>query len=147
MVKKFNEFIIEDGGVAAATAGTTSGMGNVSAPTISGDGHFGASYNYSGDGNPTPTGTAGSGDIVARASKISKKKSKRKNRLYGTTTPKESMYVTHFNDWSENGINENNEYVNECEYFVEKFSNIALYPTKQEFFKLVEEAKNILELK
>jgi len=100
-ILSFEDFINE--GVAAATAGSSFGMGNVSAPTVSA---------IPGD---VAGSKAGSGDVVAHAvgtatkqsAKPIKKVKKRKFqlepknvRMSGTNTPKESMYVTKWSDWS-----------------------------------------------
>ena len=120
-VKTFEQFHLnEDGGVAAATLGNTAGMGDVASPgvgNIDASGKVGAMNVYSGDGSPTPTGTKGSGDVVAKAAKNPKAskatKANKKARLKGTTTGKDIMYVTKFEDWQKpDGTNESS--VNEA---------------------------------
>jgi len=124
-VKSFKYFQLnEEGGVAAATLGNTGGMGSVTAPTIGGDGATGSNFNYSGDGNPTDTGTIGSGDLPAydmgkkfdtepfkKKKKKKKKKTTKESRHFGTDTPKEDMYITSWTDWmTTNENNSSNEY-------------------------------------
>lgn len=122
-VLSFNDFHLnEDGGVATATLGNTGGMGAVVVPTIGGDGATGSNFNYNGDGNPTDTGTKGSGDLPAYDTgkkfdtnpfkkKKKKKKTTKESRHFGTETPKEDMYVTSWSDWmTTNENNSSNEY-------------------------------------
>lgn len=108
-VSTFSEFILnEDGGVAATTAGNTSGMGDVSVPPVSIDGSV---YTYNGTGNPTETVGRGSGDIAATnvnyfsmGNKTYKRNKRNKKRInkehFGVDQPKEKMYVTSYTDWS-----------------------------------------------
>ncbi len=85
-VKSFLNFLNEDGGVAAATAGNTSGMGNVTAPIVSA---------IPGD---VAGSTAGSGDIPAYdKGKYFGTKTNRKKKKKST---KES--IESFSDWCDN---------------------------------------------
>ncbi|NPV12906.1 MAG: hypothetical protein HPY57_14135 [Ignavibacteria bacterium] len=115
-IKSFSNFQLnEDGGVAFASDGNTSGMGNVSTPPVSTDGSINT---YSGTGYPTETVGRGSGDIAAKASTFVKgqyKKRKKRNikkEHFGTEQPKEKMYVTSYTDWlTSDGVDKN--FINE----------------------------------
>lgn len=113
-VKSFNEFLNEDGGVATATLGNASGMGDVAAPPVSTDGSINS---YTGNGSPTETTGSGSGDLPAYdmgthfgfnkkdKPKKKKKKATKESRHVGTETSKENMYVTSWTDWINNTTN------------------------------------------
>ena len=94
-VYTFNNF---NEGVATATLGNTSGMGDVSAPPVSTDG---SNFTYDGDGSPSETVGRGSGDTTAKSEKKKKKKKKatKESRHFGTETDKKDMYVTSWSDW------------------------------------------------
>jgi hypothetical protein len=106
----FNDFLIEGdgGGSAYATAGNTTGMGEITAPQPS---------STPGD---VAGSTIGSGDLPAydlgssfgpamfngnkkKKRKYSTKKVSKYNRHQGTNQPKETMYITSFEDWTNNG--------------------------------------------
>jgi hypothetical protein len=161
-VKSFNDFILvkEDGGVATSTLGNTGGMGNVVAPIIGGAGATGALNTYSGDGNPVGTGTKGSGDLPAydmgkkfdtnpfkkKSKKKKSKKATKESRHVSTESNKEEMYVTSWTDWLKSDVtNEDVGYSDVFYDFVEKFSNISLYPHAPEFWELVNEARDLLK--
>jgi hypothetical protein len=108
MIKKFDEFLNEEG-TAFATMGNTGGMGAVSAPPVSSDGSINT---YTGDGSPTETTGRGSGDLPAydmgkhfgtkpfkKKKKKKKKKPTKESRLVSTESQKEDMYVTSWTDW------------------------------------------------
>jgi hypothetical protein len=102
MIKKFQQFLNEDGGTAMATAGNTGGMGAVTAPQAS---------STPGD---VAGSTAGSGDLPAydmgthfgpaktnkKKKKSKSKKSKKESKGLGASlNDKATMYVTRFSDW------------------------------------------------
>ena len=201
-ILKFKIFEDGEGGTASATLGNSSGMGDIVAPQPG--------------AIPGTTGTIGSGDLPAYdhgkyfgTKPRKKRKYSSKERMYGTDTPKESMYVTTFSDWCSNEnieINEKstsksqqrlfgmayavrtgkmkksdvnksvldivesdmtdkeiedfaktkhedlpqkaNESVDdsyfEMKNFIERIANTGLIPTSIEFWRIVEEAKEIL---
>lgn len=100
MIKKFNDFMLNEdgdgGGVANATLGNTGGMGDVVSPTVSA---------IPGD---VAGSIPGSGDIAAHPIKPAfkypankkKKKSTKDSRHFGTDESKENMYITSFTDWN-----------------------------------------------
>lgn len=111
-ILSFEDFINE--GVALATNGGSFGSGNITASSPGGEGLTGSANNYSGNGNPTSTGTIGNTPATSfststkQSAKPIKKVKKRKFqlepknvRMSGTNTPKESMYVTKWSDWSD----------------------------------------------
>jgi hypothetical protein len=113
MIKKFNDFILNEdgdgGGVANATLGNTGGMGDVVSPTVSA---------IPGD---VAGSTPGSGDIAAHPIKPAfkypankkKKKSSIDSRHFGTAESKENMYITKYTDWSNESVDESTKKMEE----------------------------------
>lgn len=94
MIKKFDEFHLNEDGVASATMGNSNGMGAVVAPTV------GA---VPGQVWGAGSGTPGSGDVVASNTNVytkqpAKFKRKSKRRKY-ETNDKSTMYITKYTDW------------------------------------------------